>query len=95
MILHIISKSPFSHSALSDAIPLINDNDSVILIDDGVYAAADNSQYSSELALDKANWHALDCDIQTRGLTTSRIKTVTMKDFVNLTIKADKTISWY
>lgn len=96
MLLHIISKSPFTHTALDDALPFINEGDTVLLIDDGVYAVT-RSDLIQPLSEKKCVVAALVDDICTRGLrqTNPEVNTINMAGFVELAFKSAKTISWF
>ena len=96
MQLHIISKSPFSHQAFNDALALIHASDSVILIDDGVYAANGEHAFSASIKNHPASWYILKADTETRGLKNLiDISQINMTDFVELSFKAKNTISWF
>lgn len=96
MLLHIISKSPFSHSAFNDALPFITENDTVILIDDGVYAITSTDLVNS-LTAKKCRVTALGNDMSIRALEPGHaaVQSISMSGFVELVFKAGKTVSWY
>lgn len=97
MILHIINKSPLQHSALNDALPFINEDDQVILIDDGVYAAISGTPGINKIKAIKCQCLALHDDIEMRGIKNidTSVQTITMNDFVERVFNASKNISWY
>ena len=97
MLLHLISKSPLRHSALNDALPFISNSDTVILIDDGVYACLEKTSAYTQLTEKNCTLLALENDIKVRGLTSlnTNIKTISMNEFVKITFTANKTLSWY
>jgi tRNA 2-thiouridine synthesizing protein B len=100
MILHIINKSPFSHSSFADCLKLCSKQRcSILFIEDGVYAAQANTQYSQQL-LDHPSitFYALDIDINSRGISHSlcdRVNTVTNDQFVELATTHQSVNSWY
>jgi tRNA 2-thiouridine synthesizing protein B len=96
MILHIINKSPLQHSALKDALDFITINDTVIFIDDGVYAALPNTLSHDFKRINCTSFALID-DLELRGINIidSGIQSITMHDFIELVFQADKTISWY
>ena len=97
MLLHIISKSPTQHSALKDALPFITNTDTVIFIDDGVYACTSQLDLIQSLNEIDCRVTALIEDIDTRGLTSinDKIDIISMSDFVGLSFSCSKTLSWY
>jgi tRNA 2-thiouridine synthesizing protein B len=97
MILHIINKSPLQHSALNDALPFINDDDLIILIDDGVYAAIINTPGINKIKALNCQCLALHDDVEMRGIQNidTCVQTITMNDFVERVFNASKNISWY
>lgn len=97
MILHIINKSPIQHSALHDALPFINTDDKVILIDDGVYAAIANTGSMNKITALHCQCMVLNDDAEMRGIKNidQSVQMIDMQDFVELVFKASKNISWY
>ena len=71
-------------------------NDSLILIQDGVYFGAWHIKKSPTR---KLNIYALEIDVTTRGLFSifddlQTIKLISYEEFINLVIKHDKSITW-
>lgn len=97
MLLHIINKSPLKYSVLADALPYINKNDTVLFIDDGVYACITDSQQTKQLINKQCTIVALIDDINTRGLDIEKItmKPIDMNEFVHLVFQSSKSVSWY
>ncbi len=97
MILHIINKSPLQHSALNDALPFINENDQVILIDDGVYAAINATNSINKIKAINCQCLALHDDVEMRGIPNidTSVQMISMNDFVERVFNASKNISWY
>ena len=71
-MLHTINKSPFESSTLQDCVRFIGDDDIVLLFEDGVYAAIDNSKKSDVInAILKTNKvYALQADLKARGINS-------------------------
>lgn len=69
------------------------ENDSILLIEDGVYAVTDQQLANTRLTV-----YALQADIEARGLSKKMPDTITVIDdaaFVELSIKHNKVVSWY
>lgn len=93
MILHIVSKSPFSHPALSLCLASIQNNDAMILTEDGVYALMDkNLSVPQTIGV-----YALTQDVKARGVEAwaGNTKLVDYADFVDLVAGAEKSVSWF
>jgi tRNA 2-thiouridine synthesizing protein B len=71
-MLHTINKSPFESSTLEDCVRFIADDDAVLLFEDGVYAAINNSKKSDIInAVLKTNKvYALQADLKARGISS-------------------------
>ncbi len=97
MSLHIISKSPYTHSALTNALPFITKDDSVLFIDDGVYATTQQNNPLAQLISNNCSVYALTDDISSRGLQdiNKQVQLIEISDFVNLVFNTTKTVSWY
>lgn len=96
MQLHIISKSPYSHDAFEQAWPLIAAEDTVILINDAVYAVQSGSGWAARINDHPARFVALDSDLACRGLSQgAAVEAVNIGSFVELSFAAQHCISWY
>ncbi|WIO75464.1 sulfurtransferase complex subunit TusB [Porticoccaceae bacterium LTM1] len=90
MILHTVNKSPFDHGALTSCLRVAAPEDTILLIEDGVYGIL-SAQPERELL-------ALEDDIKTRGLSDKlpdNVKLINHSTFVELTTKASAVQSWY
>lgn len=69
-MLHTINKSPFESSTLQDCIRFIANDDVVLLFEDGVYAATNNTKKSAVVKeLLKTNKvYALQADLKARSI---------------------------
>ncbi|MEH6556773.1 MAG: sulfurtransferase complex subunit TusB [Oceanicoccus sp.] len=100
MILHTINKSPYRDNSFIECLRFIGGQASVLLIEDGVYAAQDNTSFS--LVLDTLDpeilCYALAADIDARGLNNTLIKRVTLindSEFVELVATHHAVQSWF
>ncbi len=100
MLLHTVNKSPLSHSTLASCLRLAKQDSTIILIEDGTYAALSNTGVSSliENALEHHNVYALKEDLLARG-TMDRlipgIKMVNYRGFVELSLSCHSIQSWF
>ena len=97
MILHTVNKSPFTSQCLNDCLNVCVKGDSVLLIEDGVYAAA-AGETSEKLTAAPATLYALKADLEARGLLQRIRESITVVDdsgFVELAVRHDQVVSWY
>ncbi|TAN49204.1 MAG: sulfurtransferase complex subunit TusB [Methylococcaceae bacterium] len=92
-VLHIVKHSPDASQALRRCLARVGPSDSVLLIEDAVYAPA------SDAALRCAGKiYALLPDMAARGLTRNPlqgdVEYVDYAGFVQLVVNHDKVISW-
>ena len=94
MILHKIASSPFSHRALHQCLQRIQVTDGVLLIQDAVYGLMDKELNTKLQQLEAV--YVLIEDAEARGieLETSRIQLINYEQFVELSLKYEKVISW-
>ncbi len=91
MILHLIQRSPFSNSAFEDCLKIYKPKDSILFMEDGVYAL--NHHATKNMT---KNIYALNDDIQARGLTAPpQIKAIEYHKFVSLCQTHTQVMSWY
>ncbi len=87
-MLHTINKSPFESNTLQDCIRFISNNDVVLLFEDGVYAAINNSKKSDAVSsiLKTNKVYALQADLKARGINSliDGIEIVDYEKFVDL-----------
>ncbi|MBF0424406.1 MAG: sulfurtransferase complex subunit TusB [Magnetococcales bacterium] len=72
-MLHTVNKSPFQNSTLESCLRFVRPGDALLLLEDGVIAAAAGTAKSGliEGALKKnLSVYAIDADLKARGLTT-------------------------
>ncbi len=95
MILHIVNKSPFSHNAFNQCLNAATENDSILLIEDGVYWLSNSTQAIPPLP-EGIRIFLLAEDIESRGLSPMQnTNTVDYNGFVELVTQFDKTVSWF
>jgi len=95
-ILHIVNKSPYEKNSLDVAAGYAQDGDSVLLIEDAVYAAAKSGKASAKLnGLDVS---VLGSDLAARGISEDKlvdgVAVVDYAGFVDLVEAKDTVQSW-
>ncbi|MEW6687626.1 MAG: sulfurtransferase complex subunit TusB [Pseudomonadota bacterium] len=98
-MLHTVNKSPFEHCALATCLRLARTGSAVLLIEDGVYAAARDTALAQKMqeALQRVQIYALKPDVEARGLQNRVMDGVRLVDyggFVDLVVEHDAVQSW-
>lgn len=99
-MLHTVNKSPFSSDSLSLCLDYASEQDVVVLIEDGVYAAmkGSNSEAMVLESLASKKLFAIGADLKTRGIAEEKIidgiQVVGYDGFVDLVANNDKVQSW-
>jgi tRNA 2-thiouridine synthesizing protein B len=99
-MLHIVNKSPFDRNALDSCLRLAAPGSSILLIEDGVYAAVANAAQADKIAdrMGNVSFYALGPDVAARGLSDTPlidgIDVVDYEGFVDLVTEHDVTQSW-
>jgi len=98
-MLHIVNKSPYEKGALESCLNHALEGDTVILIEDGVYACVKGGRAANALASVKGiRFAALSADLKARGIgadkMTDGVEVVDYGGFVDLVTAAEKTESW-
>lgn len=89
--LHTVNKSPFERNSLSSCLRLAMAESSILLFEDGVYAALQGTEFSETLqtALAKHSIYVLVPDLQARGMSLEQViagvQAVDYAGFVDLT----------
>lgn len=97
-MLHTVNKSSFERNSLQSCLNMIDDSSVVLLIEDGVICAANNT--SSSMLADLAaqgRVFALQEDIDARGISSKvadNIKLVDYAGFVDLVVEHGTAVSW-
>ena len=99
--LHTVNKSAFERNSLDSCLSVCKADGSVLLIEDAVVAALQNTVASEKINTAVASgikFYALQEDIRARGLPEQRIMdNVTLVDytgFVNLVTENDRVQNW-
>jgi tRNA 2-thiouridine synthesizing protein B len=98
-MLHTVNKSPFEHSTLEACLKFARQGSAVLLIEDGVYAAATATAVAKQVeeALKKVSIYALAPDLEARGMQNRVIDGVRLVDyggFVDLVVEHNAVQSW-
>ncbi len=99
-VLHIVNKSPYDRNSLDSCLRLARADSSILLIEDGIYAAQKNAGASEKMeqALKNHRVYALEPDLKARGINPDNIvdgiSLVDYDGFVKLTTEHDKLQSW-
>ena len=98
--LHTINKSPFDRNSFGSCMRVISDNDAILFIEDGVYAATSGTSFSDAVkaATNSHTVYVLGTDLSARGMSddgiVDGINVVDYEGFVDLVAEHDKTNSW-
>lgn len=99
--LHTVNKSPFERNSLDTCLSLASNGSSVLLIEDGVAGALQNTTAASDItnAMGKGiKFAVLGEDLGARGLSEDRvidgISVVDYAEFVQLAADHDNVQSW-
>lgn len=95
-MLHILRHSPFN-TDFETLLRCINPGDTLLLLQDGVIAAIKGNRYLELLLAAPISISVLREDLEARGLSaqiSSKIDTVSYNDFVRLTIKHERQMTW-
>jgi tRNA 2-thiouridine synthesizing protein B len=98
--LHTVNKSPFTSNCLASCLRLASLGDGILLIEDGVYAALINSDFSANLAqaTERFTFYALGPDLQARGVidqVCAKVQIVDYRGFVELATQYAKVQAWF
>ncbi|MDH4191494.1 MAG: sulfurtransferase complex subunit TusB [Betaproteobacteria bacterium] len=98
-MLHIVNKSPTERNALESCLRLALDGAAVLLIEDGVYAAARGGAAEARLreAMKRVKVYALKGDLEARGMAARVIEGIELVDyggFVDLVCERPSCQSW-
>lgn len=99
-ILHTVNKSPFERNSLESCLKFATDGASVLLFEDGIYAALSETSVAAQVAgaLDKLKIYVLGPDLNARGFSEERvisgISVVDYAGFVDLAAENDTVQAW-
>jgi tRNA 2-thiouridine synthesizing protein B len=95
-MLHVVNKSPYNTRSLDTASSIMKSDDSLLLIEDGVYGAVKSGKAASMLNGCKVS--VLGPDLAARGITEDKlidgVDVVDYAGFVDLVEANDKVQSW-
>lgn len=95
-ILHIVNKSPYEKNSLNTAAGYIKDGDTLLLIEDGVYAAIKGGAAAARL--DGLDVSVMGSDLAARGIAEDKlidgVSVVDYAGFVDLVEAKDSSQSW-
>lgn len=97
-MLHTVNKSSFERNTLQSCLNTIDDTSVILLIEDGVISATNNSKSSmlADLAA-QGRVYALQGDIDARGISSKvadNVKLVDYAGFVDLVVEHGTAVSW-
>ena len=98
-MLHTVNKSPFDNKTFETCLKFARQGSAVLLIEDGVYAAAGNTAVSKQVqeALQRVSIYALKPDVEARGMQNRVMDGVCLVDyegFVDLVTEHNAVQSW-
>ena len=99
-MLHLVNKSPTERNSLDSCLRLAEAGSSVLLLEDGVYAALENAAFADAVKarMGEITFYALGPDISARGLDDKPmidgINVVDYGGFVDLAVEHDVAQSW-
>jgi tRNA 2-thiouridine synthesizing protein B len=99
-MLHLVNKSPFDRNALDSCLRLAEAGSSVLLIEDGVYAALSKAESAGAVGdrMNELTFYVLGPDVSARGLDDTPlidgINVVDYGGFVDLVVEHDVAQSW-
>jgi len=95
-MLHIVNKSPFEKDSFTACAAHASADSTILLIEDGVYAAIKGSRVADTLAA-APKVVALQSDVAARGIEGNLadvVETIDYAGFVDLVTEYDKVQSW-
>ena len=99
-LLHTVNKSPFEKNSLETCLRIAAAGSSVLLIEDGVYAALKGTAVEDKVRAAAKNFafYVLGPDLRARGFDEGQliegVKVVDYGGFVDLVVEHDKVQSW-
>ena len=99
-MLHLINKSPMDRNSLDSCLRLAKSGSSVLLLEDGVYAALSKASSAEAVSnrMDDLTFYVLGPDVSARGLDDKPlidgITSVDYAGFVDLVVEHETAQSW-
>ena len=98
--LHTVNKSPFERSSLATCLRVATDGASLLLLEDGVYAALGEGRHADAVkdALGRVSVYVLAPDLAARGLADRALidglRLVDDVGFVRLVTQHERVVAW-
>ena len=96
--LHTVNKSPFDRDSLDLALDYAQDGSAILMMEDGVYGAMQNTSVASKVSASNATIYVLGPDLKARGISEDKvidgIKVIDYAGFVAATTEYDQVQSW-
>lgn len=96
-MLHTVNHSPFRSDSLTSSLRFLLPGDALLLIEDGVYGAQDQTIFSDRVkaALEKNAVYVLEADLQARGISNlvGGVQKIDYEGFVGL-VEEHQVTSW-
>jgi tRNA 2-thiouridine synthesizing protein B len=99
-MLHLVNKSPTDRNSLDSCLRLAKTGSSVLLIEDGVYAALAKATHADAISgrMNDLTFYVLGPDVSARGLADKTlvdgINVVDYEGFVDLVVEHEVAQSW-
>ncbi len=99
-MLHLVNKSPTDRNSLDSCLRLAKTGSSVLLLEDGVYAALAKATHADAISrrMDDLTFYVLGPDVSARGLADKTlvdgINVVDYEGFVDLVVEHEVAQSW-
>ena len=99
-LLHTVNKSPFDRNALSDCLRRVKPGSAILLMEDGVYGALDETSVSDQIIKknSEVKFYVLAPDLAARGLSEKPLieglNLIDYDGFVNLVEECSSIQSW-
>lgn len=95
-MLHVVNKSPYERNSLATCVGYCRSGDTLLLIEDGVYAAVATGKAAEKLS--GLTVAALGPDLKARGIGDDKliagVQIVDYAGFVDLVANTDRVQSW-
>ena len=96
-ILHTVNQSPFTHRALAQCLDVYREGDSILFLNNGVYATLRSQPLAENLA--NLTCYSIEADIIARGLQQQAqipsLQLINYGEFVRLCTQHALVQSWY
>lgn len=96
--LHLVSSSPFTSSALADCLRVINTNDSILLIQNGVWAVNGDQTWQRQLhaLCERHQVYVLAEDAALRGIhVLPPFQLIDYETMVSIACENARSVSWF